>query len=144
MVYEKKVKENEWYCVCCDRVLKSGFVNRHKKTEGHRHNEFLYRVKDIQNQIFERLIEDFNKGHYDVNDIKLVDKERLRRFKKLRKQEKDKFWNAWKVVNFDELELDEKIDFLDYNIYHKMRDEFGFRLRDPNDKTSDDSDSDDE
>ena len=47
----KKLKDNEWHCVCCNRVLKSGFVNRHKNSEGHRHNEWLYRYDNFENQI---------------------------------------------------------------------------------------------
>ena len=56
----------------------------------------------------------------------------------------DKFWKAYIDGYFDKLELDEEIDFIDYNMYQKMRNEFGLRLKNSKHNTSDDSDSDDE
>ena len=56
----------------------------------------------------------------------------------------DKFRKAWGDGYFDKLELNEKIDFKDYEIYHKTRDKYYSILKNSKHNSYDDSDGDDE
>ena len=88
----------------------------------------------------DRLVEDFEAGRYDPNDVNLVGEERIKRFKQLEKETWEKYKKATIDGYFDKLDFDEDIDFIEYNFYHKM----GIKLNARKEVFSDDSDSDDE
>ena len=113
-------------------------MTRHENSDRHRWKLMFYKEENLCKQIYNRLVEDFEAGRYDPDDVYLVGEERIERFKQLEKETWKKYDKATIDGYFDKLDFDEDIDFIEYNFYHNM----GIKLNDDSD--SDDSDSDDE
>ena len=64
--------------------------------------------------------------------------------RKIHQQDYEKYCKAFRYGYFSKLEPNGKIDFVDYDLYHKMCEKFGYKSLHPEDNTSDDSDTDDE
>ena len=124
---DKKIKDNEWYCLCCDKVLKSGHIDRHKNSKGHKHRHWLYRYDDFKYQIMKRAIKKLNKRHYNDDE-----------WGKIFQRIMDKYDKAFSHGYFNKLESGEKIDFADYETYHKFCKKHGCKSLHPEDNTSDD------
>ena len=127
-----------YYCKYCKKRMKIRYMTRHENSDWHRWKMMFYKEENLCNQIYNRLEEDFEAGHYDPNDMNLVGEERIERFKQLEKETWQKYRKATIDGYFDKLHFDEDIDFVD-NFYHKM----GIKLNARKEVFSDDSDSDD-
>ena len=87
----------------------------------------FYKEENLSNQIYNRLVEDFEAGNYDPNDVHLVGEERINRFKQLEKETWKKYKDASIDGYFDRLDFDEDIDFNEYNFYHEKGIKFNAR-----------------
>ena len=129
-----------WYCKYCKQRMKRRYMTRHENSNRHKWRVMFYKEENLCNQIYNRLVEDFEAGRYDPDDIYLVDEDRMKRFKQLEKETWEKYNKATTDGYFDKLDFDEDIDFIEYEFYHKM----GIKLNARKEVFSDDSDGDDE
>ena len=145
-----------YYCKYCKKKMKISYMKRHDKSMNHELKMMFYKEDNLSEQIYIRLVEDFEAGKYDPNDVNLTGEERINRFKQLEKETWEKYDKAKLDGYFDMLDFDEDINFEDYNFYHEKGIKLNARKEvfsdDPDFQTlksyysddSDDSDSDDE
>ena len=133
--------DNRWYCKYCRKYYSMRYVKRHNNSDMHKYEKLFYKDKSINYQISYHLLENFNKGHYDPNDVNLVGEERKKRFEQLQLESWKKLDKARLDGYFDKYDTDEEIDMVEYDIYHKL----GIKLDARKEVFSDDdSDGDDE
>ena len=108
-----------YYCKYCKKKMKRRYMSRHEKSDSHRWKMMFYKEENLCNQIYIRLVEDFEAGRYDPNDVNLVGEEQIKRFKQLEKETWEKYKKATIDGYFDKLDFDEDIDFIEYEFYHK-------------------------
>ena len=108
-----------YYCRYCKKKMKLRSYNRHIKSEDHYVNKSLFKEYDLTDQIYIRLVADFEAGKYDPNDVNLTGLKKINRFKQLEKETWEKYNKASVDGYFDQLDDFEEIDFEDYNFYHE-------------------------
>ena len=139
-----------YYCKYCKKKMKIRYMKRHHNSDEHKWKIMFYKEENLCNQIYDRLVEQFEAGKYDPNDVNLIGEERINRFKQLEKETWEKYDKAKTDGYFD------MFDFEDYNFYHEKGIKLNARKEvfsdDPDYQTlksyysndSDDCDSDDE
>ena len=74
-----------FYCKYCEKIIKIRYIDRHNKKEHHNANKSSFKQRNMTEQIYIRLVNDFEAGKYDPNDVNLVGLEKVNRFKQLEK-----------------------------------------------------------
>ena len=118
---------DHYYCKYCKKKIKGRYMSRHEKSDSHRWKMMFFKEENLCNQIYDRLVEDFEAGKYDPNDVNLIGEERINRFKQLEKETWEKYKKATIDGYFDRLDFDEDIDFNEYNFYHEKGIKFNAR-----------------
>ena len=108
-----------YYCKYCKKKMKLRSFNRHNNSEDHKFNQKVYKENNMTDQIYIRLVEDFEAGKYDPNDVNLVGNEKLVRFKQLESDTWKKYVKAEILGYFDQYHEDDDINFEDYDFYNE-------------------------
>ena len=108
-----------YYCKYCEKKMKLRYMKRHDKSEDHKKNQKFFKRKNMTEQIYIRLVDDFEAGKYDPNDMNLTGYEKMKRFEHFEKETWKRYVKAKINGYFDMLDEDEDIDFEDYNFYHE-------------------------
>ena len=108
-----------YYCKYCKKKMKIRYVNRHKNSEDHKMNQRTFKQNNITDQIYIRLVNDFEAGKYDPNDVNLVGLEKINRFKQLEKDTWEKYVKAKMHGYFNQYFEDDDIDFEDYDFFYE-------------------------
>ena len=73
----------------------------------------------MTDQIYIKLVDDFEAGKYDPNDVNLVGSEKLIRFKQLERDTWKKYVKAKILGYFDQYFEDDDINFEDYDFFNE-------------------------
>ena len=108
-----------FYCKYCKKKMKLRYFNWHNKSESHNMNQRFFKQNNITEQIYIRLVADFEAGKYDPDDVNLVGLEKVNRFKQLEKETWEKYVKAKMHGYFNQYFEDDDIDFEDYNFFYE-------------------------
>ena len=108
-----------YYCKYCKKKMKLRSFNRHNNSEDHQMKQRFFKQNNITDQIYIRLVDDFEAGKYDPNDVNLVGKEKLNRFKQLERETWEKYVKAKMHGYFNQYFEDDDINFEDYDFFYE-------------------------
>ena len=107
-----------YYCKYCKKKMKLRSFNRHNKSENHKLNQRFFKQNNITDQIYIRLVDDFEAGKYDPNDVNLVGLEKEKRFQQLERETWEKYVKARIHGYFNQYFEDDDINFEDYDFFY--------------------------
>ena len=108
-----------YYCKYCKKKMKLRSFNRHNNSEDHQMKQRFFKQNNITDQIYIRLVDDFEAGKFDPNDENLVGLEKVNRFIQLERDCWEKYIKCKMHGYFNQYHEDDDLDFDDYDFFYE-------------------------
>ena len=108
-----------YYCKYCKKKMKLKYFKRHNNEKTHKFKQEMFKQDNMTDQIYIRLVDNFEAGKYDPNDVNLVGLEKENRFIQLERETWVKYVKCKISGYFDQYHEDDDLNFEDYDFYYE-------------------------